>query len=258
MINIFHKSDLKHLVEETDTWQGRAFDRLVQVLIIISIVSFSTETLPDLSQQTRSVLYTVEMVTVILFTLEYALRIYAADSKKRYVFSFFGLIDLLAILPFYVTQSTDIDLLAVRAFRLLRLFRALELTRYSQAMSRLHQAVLISREEIVLFFSLTAILLYLSAVGIYYFEHQVQPEAFKSVFHSLWWSVTTLTTVGYGDVYPITTGGRIFTFFILMVGMGIIAVPPGIVSAALSKARMEEEAAEKQTPVGERANGKNV
>ena len=85
------------------------------------------------------------------------------------------------------------------------------------------------------------ILLYVAAVGIYYFENEVQPEAFASVFHSLWWSVITLTTVGYGDVYPVTIGGRVFTFVVLLIGLGIIAVPPGIVASALSEARKAED-----------------
>ena len=84
-------------------------------------------------------------------------------------------------------------------------------------------------------------MLYLSAVGIFYFENEAQPEQFKSVFHSLWWAVTTLTTVGYGDAYPVTTGGRIFTFLVLMLGLGTVAVPSGLVASALSKARQEED-----------------
>jgi voltage-gated potassium channel len=86
----------------------------------------------------------------------------------------------------------------------------------------------------------TIVLLYFAAVGIYYFENPAQPDAFVSVFHSLWWAVATLTTVGYGDVYPVTTGGRIFTFFILLIGLGIVSVPAGLVASALSKAREEE------------------
>ena len=92
----------------------------------------------------------------------------------------------------------------------------------------------------MLFGSAALIILYLSAVGIYYFENEAQPEAFKSVFHSLWWAVATLTTVGYGDVYPITAGGRIFTFFVLAVGLGIVAVPSGLIASALSQAREEQ------------------
>ena len=94
-----------------------------------------------------------------------------------------------------------------------------------------------TKEELVLYSLVTLMLLYFAAVGIYYFEYEAQPEAFRSVFHSLWWAVSTLTTVGYGDVYPITTGGRMFTFGVLMVGLGVVAVPAGLLSSALSKAR---------------------
>lgn len=103
-----------------------------------------------------------------------------------------------------------------------------------------------AKEEIALFSVITAMLLFLSSVGIYYFEHEAQPEVFKSVFHSLWWAVATLTTVGYGDIYPITVGGKIFTFFILMVGLGIVAVPAGLLVSALSRVRMEEQEENKE------------
>ena len=96
-------------------------------------------------------------------------------------------------------------------------------------------------EEIILFLVVTVILIFLSSAGIYYFEHQAQPEVFQSVFHSAWWSIVTLTTVGYGDVYPITIGGKMFTFFVLMIGVGLVTVPAGLVATALSKARELEE-----------------
>lgn len=95
----------------------------------------------------------------------------------------------------------------------------------------------LAKEELILFFAATAMILYLSAVGIYFCENAAQPEAFGSVFHSLWWAVATLTTVGYGDVYPVTTAGRLFTFLVLLVGLGVVAVPAGLLSSALSKAR---------------------
>ena len=162
-----------------------------------------------------------------------------ADKKLGYVLSFYGLIDLIAILPFYL--SSGIDLRSLRIFRMFRLFRLMKLLRFGRAMRRFSRAFVIAKEEIVLFGVVTVMLMYLSAVGIYYFEHQAQPEAFKSVIHSLWWSVTTLTTVGYGDVYPITAGGKIFTFIMLMIGLGIVAIPVGLLASALSKARMEEQ-----------------
>ena len=226
---------LKDVVEQNDTLLGRTFDFSIQLLIIFSLITFSIETLPDLRPATRRYLNIFEIVTVSIFTAEYIVRLVVADNKTQFATSFFGVIDLLAILPFFL--SFGVDLRSIRAFRLLRLFRMFKLIRYSNAIQLFHRAFLIAREELVLFLFVTIILLYLAAVGIYHFEHDAQPEIFKSVFHSLWWAVATLTTVGYGDVYPITTGGRIFTFFILLIGLGVVSVPAGLVSSALSKAR---------------------
>ena len=177
----------------------------------------------------------MKIATVAIFTAEYLLRLIVADRKLGFVFSFFGIVDLLAIVPFYI--ASGVDLRSVRAFRLLRLFRTFKVIRYSKAIQRFHRALQIAREEIVLYIIVTVLLLFFAAVGIYYFERDAQPETFTSVFHSLWWAVVTLTTVGYGDVYPITTGGRIFTTFVLLIGLGIVSVPAGLVASALSKAR---------------------
>ena len=129
----------------------------------------------------------------------------------------------------------------MRAFRLLRLFRILKFAWDSSAARRFHIALSIAREELVLFLCVTLILIFLAAVGIHHFESEAQPQTFGSVFHCLWWAVSTLTTVGYGDVYPITVGGKIFTFFILLVGLGFISVPAGLVASALGKARQLED-----------------
>lgn len=211
----------------------------IQILIVLSLVAFALETLPSLSPRWRRALDIFETATVTIFTVEYLLRLFLCRPRLSYAFSFFGLVDLLAILPFYL--STGVDLRSVRAFRLLRLFRLLKLARYSRAAQRFHRAFVIAREELVLFGATALIVLYLSSVGIYYFEGDAQPEKFESVFHALWWAVTTLTTVGYGDMYPITAGGRILTFFVLIVGLGIVAVPTGLFASALSQAREAEK-----------------
>ncbi|MCA9234397.1 MAG: ion transporter [Planctomycetales bacterium] len=229
------RDKLKAIVEQSGTPAGFAFAMSVQALIVLSLVTFSIETLPNLSPATRRILWWVEAATVGLFTLEFLLRLWVADRPSQYAFSFFGMVDLAAILPFYL--ASGFDLRAIRSFRLLRLFRLIKLARYSKAVRRFHRALILAREELVLFFCVASILLYLSAVGIYFFENEAQPKAFASVFHSLWWAVCTLTTVGYGDVYPITVGGRIFTFAVLAVGLGVVAVPAGIVASALSAAR---------------------
>lgn len=231
--------DLQAIIERSDTKAGRTFDFFVQALILISIISFSLETLPNLDADTRKLLGVIETIIVIIFTVEYLLRIYVADKKLNYILSFYGIIDLIAIIPFYI--SSGVDLRSLRIFRMLRLFRAMKLIRYNQAVLRFMKAFIIAKEEIILFSVVTVMLLYLAAVGIYYFENTVQPDVFSSVFHSLWWAVATLTTVGYGDIYPITVGGKIFTFFILMIGLGIVAVPAGLLASALSQVRIEDQ-----------------
>jgi len=229
---------LKQVVEKNDTRYGRILDLFIQFLILVSLVGFSVETLPDLTPSTRAILSLIETFCVVIFTIEYLLRISVADQKLKFIFSFYGLIDLIAILPFYI--ASGIDLRAVRMFRMFRVFRAFKLFRFSSAIERFRQAFNLIKAELILFFVATMFVIYLAAVGIYYFENVAQPELFKSVFHSLWWAVTTLTTVGYGEIYPITVGGKLFTFVILMVGLGIVAVPSGLLAAAMNKVNEEE------------------
>ena len=228
------KAYLKNLVELNGTKRSKRFAYFIQFLIIFSVITFSIETLPDLKPQTKVVLKAVEAFCVIVFTFEYVARIYVADSKPKFIFSFFGIIDLLAILPFYL--SFGIDLRSLRLLRMFRLFRLFKLVRYNKAVHHFANAMKLAKEQIILFMIITLMLIYFAAVGIYYFENEAQPEHFSSIFSSLWWSIVTLTTVGYGDVYPVTVGGRVFTFFILMIGLGIVAIPTGIISSSLTKA----------------------
>jgi len=237
-------SKIKLIVEESSTVAGRVFDYSIQFLIVLSLISFSVETLPDLSAESRQLLRNIEIFTVSVFTAEYLLRIIVADRKLKFIFSFYGLVDLAAILPFYV--ATGLDFRSIRVIRLFRLFRAFKLVRYSRAVQLFHRAFRIAKEELILFLIATLMLLYFAAVGIYYFENPTQPEAFSSIFSSLWWAIVTLTTVGYGDVYPITMWGRVFTFFVLLIGVSTIAIPSGIIASALGKARELEDLEPKQ------------
>lgn len=235
---MIHKEAIRRVIDSTDHLSGKVFTFTIQFLIIVSLVTFSIDTLPDLSLNAKKYLRVIEVSTVAIFTIEYLLRILISERRIKFIFSFYGLVDLAAILPFYI--ASGLDLRAVRVFRLLRLVRILKLLKYSKAIDRFHRALVIAKEELILFGFVAAIMLYLSAVGIYYFENSAQPEQFKSVFHSLWWAVTTLTTVGYGDMYPITAGGKLFTFVVLMIGLGIVAVPTGLIASALSQVREED------------------
>ena len=214
---------------------GRSVAIGLQGLIILSVLCIGIETLPGLPSWAVTLLGVTETWIVLVFTAEYLLRVFAAERPLGYVTSFWGVIDLLAILPFYLGLGSGLQ--AARAFRLLRLFRILKLARYSRAADRIRQALRSVLEELVVFGCAALVLLYLCSIVIYYFEHEAQPEAFASVFHSMWWTAITLTTVGYGDVYPITGGGRVFTVVMLLLALGIIAVPTGLVASALSKLR---------------------
>ena len=224
---------LRNIVIESNTKSGRRFDLFTQALIILSLVSFSFETLPNLDDGTKELLNIFETISVCIFSAEYLLRVFLNKKPFKYIFSFFGIIDLLAILPFYL--ASGIDLRSVRIFRLFRLFRVFKLLQYNDALDRVSDAFSSVKKELVVFGVATIFMLYVAAVGIYYCENPAQPEQFKSVFHSLWWSVTTLTTVGYGDIYPITIGGKIFTTFVVFIGMGMVAIPTGLLASAFSK-----------------------
>jgi len=235
-MSIKHK--IRISIDESESKIGVVFSYFIQALIVLSLVTFSLDTLPDLSASAREILDIIEAVTVGIFTVEYLLRIFTAEKRIRFIFSFLGLVDLISILPFYI--ATGLDLRSLRVFRLFRLVRILKLVRYNAAIKRFHKALVIAKEELILFVFVALILLFLSAVGIYYFENAAQPDNFKSIFHSLWWAVVTLTTVGYGDVYPITLGGKAFTFFVLIIGLGVVAVPTGIIASALTKVLEDE------------------
>ena len=235
---------IKDIINNENSHGGRIFNFTVQAFIVLSMVVFSLETLPNITPEHHRWLHLAEVCITVVFTIEYFLRIYAAKEKWKFITSFYGIIDLLATLPFYLALGLDLKL--VRLLRLFRLFRAFKMFRYLKAANRLYRALYIAREEFVLFFAMAVLMLFLSAAGIYHFEHAAQPEIFASIFHCLWWSVATLFTVGYGDMFPITVGGRVFTFFILIVGLSIVAVPTGLLAAAMVEVRDNEIDEEKQ------------
>ena len=222
-------------VETTETKSGRTFDAVIQSLIVLSLVAYALETLPSLDNSQIFILRIIELTCIGIFTVEYVLRIWVAEKSTKYIFSFYGLIDLAAIAPFYI--STGLDLRSLRAIRLLRILRVLKLVRFNEAIKRIDVAFDLAKAELALFVSASMVIIYLAGVGIYHFENEAQPDLFSSIPDSLWWAIVTLTTVGYGDMYPITAGGRFFTTIILFVGLGLVAVPAGIVSSALSEAR---------------------
>ena len=225
------REDLRKIIEDSDTEAGRVFDIASQTLVVISLISFTLETGREPSAGVKVFLDWMEIIIVGFFTVEYLLRVWVSKKKRKYIFSFFGLIDLIAVLPFYI--GAGIDLRSLRILRIGRLLFAFKLVRYSRALRRLRDAVIMVKAELSVFLAATFLLLYVSSVGIYYCERAAQPDKFSSILDSLWWAVVTLTTIGYGDMYPITVGGRVFTSLISLIGIGIIAIPTGLITSAM-------------------------
>lgn len=179
-----------------------------------------------------------EAISIYIFSFEYLYRIRLSFQEKRmkgiykYVFSAYGLIDLISILPFFLNQLVKVDGRFLRILRLFRLTRIFKLGRGSSSLKLFIKALNGVKNELkfTLFLSLLAILF--SASAIYYLEHEAQPEKFSSITESIWWATVSLATVGYGDVYPVTAGGKIFASIISLIGIGIVAIPTGIISAS--------------------------
>ena len=179
-----------------------------------------------------------EAISIYIFSFEYLYRIRLAYLEKqmkgvsRYVFSAFGLIDLISILPFFLNQFVRIDGRFLRILRLFRLTRIFKLGRDSNSLKLFVKALTGVRNELKFTLFLSSLAILFSASAIYYLEHEAQPEKFSSITESIWWATVSLATVGYGDVYPMTPGGKIFASIISLVGIGIVAIPTGIISAS--------------------------
>ena len=240
---------------EDGDWASKLFDGSIMVLIALSILSIILESFPDINAKYRSVFQVFEIISVVIFTIEYLLRIWTADllypdakyPRLKYLFSFMAIIDLLAILPFYLPFfSADLRYLRImRLFRLARLLRIFKLGRYSDALQTIIGVIKSSKPQLIMSVVVCFFIILLSAIVMYTVEYPVQPEKFPNVIASLWWALCTLTTVGYGDVYPVTVVGRILASVISLVGIGIIAIPTGIIAAGFNHA-IQEEASNRQ------------
>lgn len=228
------RTEIIELLDGTHPRHGRRLALALDGLILLSAIALAIETVPGLAPATQRLLFGFEVFVVAIFATEYALRLFSAENKRAYALSFWGVIDLLAWLPALLMFIPALS--AVRVLRLIRLLRLIKLFNTAPALRRLTRAFAQVRAELVVWFVITVLLLYISAVGIYLFENPAQPEIFTSIPAALWWSVVSFTTVGYGDMYPITAGGRLFTTFTLFIGLGVFAVPAAIVTTALLEA----------------------
>ena len=230
------KSKLHEIIYEADTPTGKLFDVVLLIAILASIILVMLESINSFDAKYHTLLNISEWVITILFTIEYVLRIITVKQPLKYVFSFYGIIDLLSTIPKYLSLifvGTH-ALVALRALRLLRVFRILKLVRYSGASNQLSTAIKASRAKISVF--LFAVLIAAVIFGTIMYLVEGEENGFTNIPKSVYWCIVTLTTVGFGDIAPQTPLGQFIAAFIMILGYGIIAVPTGIVSAEYTKA----------------------
>ena len=230
------KKKLRTIIFKTNTPAGKAFDVALLIAILVSVGVVILESVEDFSANFPNVFIYTEWAFTIIFTIEYILRIIISNKKRKYVFSFFGIIDFLSILPAYLSLVfTGMHTLVIlRSFRLLRVFRIFKLARFMGEASQLTKALRASRPKIIVFLVTVGIIVVIMGTIMYLVEGS--ENGFTSIPKSIYWAIVTLTTVGYGDVAPSTVLGQTLASIIMIMGYGIIAVPTGIVTAEMARA----------------------
>ncbi len=231
---------LYEIIFRSNTFYGRLFDEILLVLILFSVFIVLVESVAKLKERYQEFLFFAEWIVTLLFLIEYVLRIICSPRPVKYIFSFFGVVDFLAIFP---TLASFLfpglqPLIVIRALRLLRIYRILKLTRYIKASNKLLLALRSSFRKIFIFMIFVLILVLLLGSIMYVVEGA--DNGFYSIPLSIYWAVITLTTVGYGDIVPVTGLGKFIATFIMLLGYSIIAIPTGIVSSEISKERREK------------------
>ncbi len=233
------RQKLFEIIFEADTSEGKAFDICLLIIIVLSIVTVMCESVPTLRKGNINLFKSLEWGFTVIFSIEYVLRIYVSKNKWKYISGFYGMIDLLAILPAFLGLfiAGAHGFLVIRGFRLLRIFRVLKISRYSKAGEILRNALVASRDKIGVF--LFAIITTVLCIGTLMYLIEGEAHGFTSIPKSVYWAVVTLTTVGYGDITPQTTIGQFFSGLLMIIGYAIIAVPTGIIT--LEVARSEKK-----------------
>lgn len=227
------KDKLHRIIFGVDTPAGKAFDVALLILIIASITILMLESVHEINEKWSGLFRTLDWIITALFTIEYLLRLWVADKRARYVFSFFGLIDLFSILPLYLSLVIvgSHALAVIRVLRLLRVFRVLKLVQFMGEASKLGRALRTSSRKIVVFmFFVTIVSVF---VGTLMYIIEGREHGFTSIPRSIYWAIVTLTTVGYGDIAPQTTTGQLLAMVLMITGYGVIAVPTGLVTAEI-------------------------
>ena len=230
-----YKSMIHEVIFEADTRAGKLFDILLLISISASVIAVSLESVGSIDNVYGDQLYFIEWLFTILFTIEYILRLYSVIKPMKYATSFFGVVDLMSILPTFIgliyPYAGFQSLLVIRALRLLRIFRIFKLTRYLGEATVLSQALIQSKDRIIVFLSTITVLSFISGAGMYLVEGPT--NGFTSIPQSVYWAITTLTSTGYGDTVPQTPFGKMLAIFIMVMGYSLIIVPTGIITNQL-------------------------
>ena len=222
------------IIFEADTRSGRLFDQLLILAILLSLMVIMLDSVEEIAKQHTAIFSSLEWFFTVLFSLEYLARLYAAKRRWRYVLSFYGIVDLLAILPTYLALAfPELNaLMAVRTLRLLRVFRVFKLTEYLSEVTLLAGALSASRRKIMVF--LTVVLMVVMVMGTIMYVTEGPENGYTSIPVSIYWAITTMTTVGFGDIAPKTDLGRFISSIMMLMGWGTLAVPTGIVTAEMA------------------------
>lgn len=233
------RETLHEIIFEADTPAGKAFDVALLLAIIASVVVVMLDSVDSITETYGRILYAAEWGFTVFFTIEYGLRLGCVKRPGRYAASFFGVVDLLAILPTYVSLLVPGSqaMIVIRALRLLRIFRVLKLARYVGESAVLMAALRASRPKITVFLLSVATIVLVIGSAMYLIEGRVEGSGFTSIPQGVYWAIVTMTTVGYGDIAPQTTLGKALASCVMILGYGIIAIPTGIVTAELTSRR---------------------
>ncbi len=232
---------LHEIIFEADTPAGKAFDVVLLLLILLSIIVVMLESVKGIGDEYPVLFRYLEWILTGLFALEYILRIVSVEKPQRYIFSFYGIVDLLSILPFFVELifAGTKYLIVVRSLRLLRVFRILKLAKFMAGGNVLGSALRASRAKITVFLIAVGTLVLIIGTIMYMIEGDYPESGFSDIPRSVYWAIVTVTTVGYGDIAPVTALGQFMASILMILGYGIIAVPTGIVSVELAQVEKE-------------------
>lgn len=234
------RNTLHEVIFEADTPAGKAFDIALLITIVASVVIVMLDSVEDLNRRYGSVFNVLEWLFTVLFTIEYVLRLIAFRRPMHYAVSFFGIVDLLAILPTYLElllPGNGPHAIAIRTLRLLRIFRVFKLTRFLSEAEALRCSIVAARAKVAVFLTTVLIVVVIMGAAMHLVEFPRNPQQFSSIPQSMYWAIVTMTTVGFGDATPVTILGKILTAILIIIGYSLIIVPTGIVTGELVQRR---------------------